>query len=212
LSLPLFWSSSSDHNYNAALRIYGPPAMFSYDLRLPDFPAGAVRETNGETLERLERDLTLIGDNQLSAVDSYRLYGYDERDRPFWGYGVEAARVVNSADVLILVRSDEEVSVGKALRWMPLSSLYTRRQAFLLYEVTDTEGPTEEAMLEILGVFRDVFEFAMYTNWSYRARLEFYHAFPFEELTSKESVVAFRPILFDCPAFAGFEWRFPECE
>ena len=178
------------------------------ELTLPDLPAGAVRETNGETVERLGRDVTLIGDNQLSAVDSYRLYGYDERDRPFWGYGVEAARVVNSADVLILVRSDEEVGVDRALRWMSLSQLYTRGQALLFYEVLDTEGPTEEAMLEILKLLREVFEFAMDTNWSYRARLEFYHAFPFEELTSKEAVVAFRPNIFDCPAFARFERRF----
>ena len=64
-------------------------------------------------------------------------------------------------------------------------------------------------MLEILEVFRDVFEFAMYTNWSYRARLKFYRAFPFEELTSKESVVTFCQILFDCPVFARFERRFP---
>ena len=56
---------------------------------------------------------------------------------------LRAPDVPAGADVLILVRSDEEVSVEKALRWIPLSRLYTRRQALLFYEVTDTEGPTE---------------------------------------------------------------------
>lgn len=56
---------------------------------------------------------------------------------------------------------------------MPLSKLYTRKQALLFYEVTDTEGPTEEAMLEILAVFRYVFEYAGADNWTYHKRLEF---------------------------------------
>ena len=186
--------------------------MFSNALRLPDLPPYAVRETNRETLERLGHDLTLIGDNQLSAADSYRLYGHDERDRPFWGYGVEAARVEDSREILVLMRSDEEAAVEMALRWIPLSRLYTRKQALLFYEVTDTEGPREEAMFEILEVFRDVFQYAVLDNWTYRKRLEFYHAFPFEELTSKEAVVAFRPVLFGCPAFADYDYAYPECE
>eukprot|EP00590_Aulacoseira_subarctica_P006175 CAMPEP_0172420794 /NCGR_PEP_ID=MMETSP1064-20121228/7127_1 /TAXON_ID=202472 /ORGANISM="Aulacoseira subarctica , Strain CCAP 1002/5" /LENGTH=163 /DNA_ID=CAMNT_0013160907 /DNA_START=251 /DNA_END=742 /DNA_ORIENTATION=+ len=163
-------------------------------------------------MERLECDLTLIGNSQLSAADSYRLMGYDELDRQFWGYGVEAARADGSAEVLVLMRSDEEFSVDKVLRWMPLSKLYTRKQALLFYDVTDTEGPSEDAMLEILELFRDVFEFAVGAMWGYEKRLEFYHAFPFEELTTKEAVVAFRPVLFGCPAFADLDVVFPECE
>lgn len=63
-------------------------------------PASAVRGTNQETLERLGRDLTFIGDNQLSAADSFRLFGHDELHRPFGGYVVEAARVEDSRDIL----------------------------------------------------------------------------------------------------------------
>ena len=212
LPLSMLWSSSSNHDYNAALHIYGPSAMFPSDLELPAMPASAVRETNRGTLERLAHDLILIGNDQLSAADSYRLFGHDELDRSFWGYGVEAARMDDSREILVLMRRDEEATLGKTLRWMPLSKLYTRKQALLFYEVTDTEGPTEEAMHEILEVFRDVFEFAVADNWSYHKRLEFYYAFPFEELTSKEAVMAFRPILFGCSAFAEFEHTFPECE
>jgi hypothetical protein len=57
-----------------------------------------------------------------------------------------------------------------------------------------------------------VFEFAVADSWSYYKRLEFYHAFPFEELTSKEAVMAFRPVLFGGPAFADYERAYPECE
>lgn len=92
--------------------------------------------------------------------------------------------------------SNEEAGANKMLCRMPLSNLYMRKQALLFYEVTDTEGPNEGAMLEILEVLRDVFEFAVATNWSYHKRLEFYHAIPFKELTLKEAVMAFRPILF----------------
>ena len=66
--------------------------MFSSDVRLPVMPAFAVRETNWDTLLRLGRDLTLVGNHQLSAADSYRFYWYDEQDRGTWGCGVEAAR------------------------------------------------------------------------------------------------------------------------
>ena len=74
--------------------------MFPIDLELPAMPVSAVRETNQESLERLAHDLTLIGDNQLSAADSYRLFGHDELDRSFWGYGVEAARMDDLRDLI----------------------------------------------------------------------------------------------------------------
>ena len=118
----------------------------------------------------------------------------------------------NSRDILVLMRSDELATVEKTLRWVPLSKLYTRKQALLFYDVTDTEGPTEEAMFEILELFRDVFEYAVADSGSYHKRLEFYHAFPFEELTSKEAVMAFRPVLLGCPAFVDSECTFSECE
>ena len=59
-------------------------------------------------------------------------------------------------------------------------------------------------MREILEVFRDVFEFAAAANWSHEKRLEFYLSFPFEDLTTKEAVQAFRPVLFGCSAFEDF--------
>ena len=157
---------SADHSYNAALQIFGNPSMFAADLCLPALPPNAVRETNRDTVERLGCDLILIGNQQLSAADSYRLYGFDETDRPFWGYGVEAARMEDSVEILVLMRSDEKATVDRTLRWMPLSKLYTRKQALFFYQVMDTEGPTEEAMYEFLEVFREVFEFAVATNWS----------------------------------------------
>ena len=63
------------------------------------------------------------------------------------------------------------------------------------------EGPSEEVMHAILHVFHDAFEFADDTNWSYVKRLEFYHSFPFEELSTVNAVHRFRPVLFGCPAF-----------
>ena len=62
MPLSTLWSASSNHNCNAALHIYGPPAMFSNDLRLPAMPASVARETNRETLEHLGSfpQLTLI--------------------------------------------------------------------------------------------------------------------------------------------------------
>jgi len=146
------------------MQMLGPPGMFASEFVVPSLPANAKRETNRETLERLELDLILIGDHQLSAADSYRLYGHDATDQGFWGCGVEAARLDDSSEILVLMRSDEEGTVDATLRWISLSKLYTRKQALLFYEVTDTEGPTEDAMYEILELFREVFEYAVETN------------------------------------------------
>eukprot|EP00590_Aulacoseira_subarctica_P009092 CAMPEP_0172414892 /NCGR_PEP_ID=MMETSP1064-20121228/1498_1 /TAXON_ID=202472 /ORGANISM="Aulacoseira subarctica , Strain CCAP 1002/5" /LENGTH=209 /DNA_ID=CAMNT_0013151755 /DNA_START=71 /DNA_END=700 /DNA_ORIENTATION=- len=209
--MPLFLGAG-DHNYNAALRLFGSPSMFASDLRLPAMPPNAVGESNWETLVRLGEDLTLITDDQLSALDSYRLFGHDEMGQPFWGYGVESARVGIAKEIVVLMRSDEQGDTDRALRWMPLAKLYTRKQARLIYQVLDTESPTEEAMHAILELFRDVFECAVETNWTYEKRLEFYHSFPFEELSTREAVVDFRRVLLGCAAFADFEYKFPECE
>jgi len=194
------------------MQMLGPPGMFASEFVVPSLPANAKRETNRETLERLELDLILIGDHQLSAADSYRLYGHDATDQGFWGCGVEAARLDDSLEILVLMRSDEEGTVDATLLWISLSKLYTRKQALLFYEVTDTEGPTEDAMYEILELFREVFEYAVETNWTYEKRMHFYHAFPFEELTTKGAVIAFRFVLFGCRAFADFELKVSECE
>jgi hypothetical protein len=37
-------------------------------------------------------------------------------------------------------------------------------------------------MIAMLQLLRDVFEYAVEGNWSYEKRMEFYHAFPFDEL------------------------------
>ena len=63
------------------------------------------------------------------------------------------------------------------------------------------KGPTEDVIRAILYVFHDAFEFAADTNWSYVKRLEFYHSFPFEELSTVGAVHRFRPVLFGRPAF-----------
>ena len=199
LSIPLFLSAS-DHSYNVALRLYGPPAMFANNI-IPALPLNAVPETNRESLVRLKHDLAWIGEQHLFAADSYRFFGYDELDQPFWGYCVESARVENSREILMLMRSSEGRARTSTLRWMPMDKLYTRKHAHLRYKVVDTEGPTEDAMIEILQLFSDVFEYAVKDNWSYEKRMEFYHAFPFEDLSTREAVIAFRPVLFDCPAF-----------
>jgi len=62
--------------------------MFAGDSFLPSMPPNSIRESNRGALDRLERDLILIDNEQLSPVDSYRFYGYDALGRPFWGYGV----------------------------------------------------------------------------------------------------------------------------
>ena len=68
--------------YTAALRLYGPSAMSASDI-VPVLPPNAVTETNRETLVWLKHDMTWISENELSAADSYRMFGYDEQGRPF---------------------------------------------------------------------------------------------------------------------------------
>jgi len=127
--------------------------MFAGDLCLPSVPPNAVRESNRGVLDRLEHDLILIGNEQLSSVDSYRFYRYDAFDQPFWGYGVEVARVDNSSEIFVLMRRDEQSDVDKALYWMLLTDLYSRKQAYLFYQVLDAKSPSESAMYESLQLF-----------------------------------------------------------
>ena len=209
-SLLLTILTSSDHNYNAALRLYGPPAMFQEDLKLPPKPCNARTETNAEILRQLSRDLTNINNFELSAIDGYRMYRHAGVDQPSWGYCLESARVEDSKEDLILFRKDEKIHEERFLDWVPLSSCYTVEGA-KSYDVSYT-GPSEEVLQAILELFRDVFEFALKTNWSYEKRIEFYHSFPFEELPTRKSIKAFRQTLFSCPAFDGFDWTFPEVE
>jgi hypothetical protein len=110
------------------MQMLGSPGMLASRFVVPSLPVNAKRETNRETLERLELDLILIGDQQLSAADSYRFYGHDAIDHGFWGCGVETARLDDSSEILVLMRSDEEGTVDATLRWISLSKLYTRKQ------------------------------------------------------------------------------------
>ena len=174
--------------------------MFVDDLRLPSVPPNDVRETNPETLRWLGYDLAAIDSQKLTAVDGYHLYLPVDGERSSWGYGLEAARVNTTNEILVLFRNDEEEGIRRSLRWLPLSMLCTVKQAKLSYQVP-YKGPTEEVMRAFLHVFRDAFEFAADTNWSYVKRLEFYHSFPFEELPTADAVHRFRPVLFGCPAF-----------
>lgn len=210
LVLPLFLSST-DHSYNAALRLFGPPAMFGNDI-VPALPTNAVTETNRETLTRLRHDLACVDKQLLSAADEYRMYVDDGHNQPAWGYCVESASVEDPRDILVLMRVVEGRARSVTLRWLSMSKVHTRKNAHLLYRVVDTEGPAENVMIEFLKVFRDVFECAVEDGWSYEKRLEFYHAFPFEELSSVEAVRAFHPILFGSPAFSGCEPKVPEAE
>ena len=200
-------TSSSNSNYNAALHIFGPPTMFPSDLHLPSEPPNAVIESNEEILRRLGHDLT--GIDELSAIDVYRLFLHADSDHPTWGYCLEAARNEITNEIQILFHSDEEEDDERFLDWIPLSSFYTRKQALACY--VSYVGSTEEVMWLILELFRDVFECALKTNWSFEKRIEFYHSFPFEELTTKGAVMAFRANLFSCPVFDNFEWT-QECE
>lgn len=98
----------------------------------------------------------------------------------------------------------------KFLDWVPLASFYTRKQALAL-DVSYV-GPMEDVVWEILELFRDVYECALKTSWSFEKEIEFYQSFPFDELPTREAVMAFRRTLFRCPAFADLEYTFPETE
>ena len=71
LSLHLFLSAS-EHNYNVALGLYGPPAMARSGI-IPVLPLNAVTETNRETLVWLKHDLVWISEDALSAGDAYHM-------------------------------------------------------------------------------------------------------------------------------------------
>ena len=97
VAVPLFLSAS-DYNYNAALRLYGPPPMLAEGSIpiIPALPSNVVTESNRETLVRLKHDLARIGEQQLSAADAYRMCVCDELEQPFWGYCVEGDSCVDA--------------------------------------------------------------------------------------------------------------------
>ena len=185
--------------------------MFTADVHvfLPSEPPNARVESNEEILRRLGHDLTGIDNGDLSAIDAYRLYLHADSDHPTWGYCLEAAHDIDTEEIQVLFRSDKENLDDEGfLDWIPLSSFYTRQQA-LACNVSYV-GPAEEVVWEVLELFRDVFECAWKSNWTYAQRIEFYYSFPFEELSSREAVYVFRSSLFRCPAFADVEYTFPE--
>ena len=88
-------------------------------------------ETNFEALVRIGRELDLIENQQVSsAVEMYRRFGFDENDRPYWGYCVESACNNFTNESLLLIRSEEEDGVERTLRWVPRDSVYTWRSQY----------------------------------------------------------------------------------
>ena len=142
--ISLLLSSFSDHNDNAVVRLYGPQAMFTQDLLLPSAPPNAKRETNLETLRRLSRDLALINEGELIALDAYGLVRKTEDGKSSWGYCCEAAREEDTNEIFVLIRTDETDTVERALYWVPLSQLQTRKHAQLFCDIA-YEGPTKDA-------------------------------------------------------------------
>ena len=206
---------TSEQSSSAAHYLCTPPGIFRVNLRLPALPPNVVRETNSETFRRLGHDLSVIDRHELSAVTAHRLYlPNGGSSHSSWGYGLEAARDRATNEILVLFRNDEEDGTERTLRWLPLSTLCTVRQAEVSYQAY-YRGPSEEVMRAILHVFHDAFAFAADSNWSYVKRLEFYHSFPFEELSTTEAVYRFRPVLFSCSAFTNsvdIDISPPKCE
>ena len=185
--------------------------MSEGELKLPVKPPNARTFSNMEMLRQLSHDLTILGSEELvSAIHGYRIYRHAGLEKPSWGYCLEYARVEETDENLILFRKDIEGDEEKSLSWVPISSFYTVEQ-IKLYKVSYS-GPSENVLQLLLELFRDVFEFAMKTNWSYEKRMEFYYSIPFEGLSTRRAMKAFRQAYFSCPTFDGFEWTFPELE
>ena len=140
------------------------------------------------------------------------MYVDDGRNQWAWGYCVESASVKSPRDILVLMRVVEGRATTVTLRWLSMSKVHTRKKAHLLYRVVDAEGPAENVMIEILKVLRDAFEWAVEDGWSYKRRLRFYHAFPFEDLSSVEAVRAFHSNIFENPSVSGCKQKVPEPE
>ena len=72
LAFPLFLSLT-DHNFNAALQLYGPPAMVASDI----IPALPPNETNRDTLARLIHDLLNTGRSIKGMSNEYYCMSHD---------------------------------------------------------------------------------------------------------------------------------------
>ena len=148
----------------------------------------------------------------LSPSDLYRFFGYDENERPFWGYCIESACIAESKEIFMLMHITSELTQARMLHWMPMEKLFTRKHAHLVYKVFDVYGPGDVVMMEILQLLEEVFEYAVRDEWSYEKRMKFYHSVPFDELDTAEAVEAFQPILFGSPTFFDVEKVVPEAE
>ena len=102
--------------------------MSDDDLYLPPLPPNSAMETNLEAL------MDLIENQQFSfAVKMYHRFGFDENDRPYWGYCVELACNDFTNESLLLIWSEEEGGIERKLLLVPRGSMYTWRHAELFY-------------------------------------------------------------------------------
>ena len=105
---------SPEHNHNAALRLYGPPGMFTNDLQLHPAPHNAIRETNQETLHRLSHNVMKIDIGELTALDAYHLYLRTDENGSTWGFCLEAARITEANNIMVLFQNDKEEEKEKS--------------------------------------------------------------------------------------------------
>jgi len=119
---------------------------------------------NCEALFYHGRNLFLIENQQSTAVEMYHWFGFDEDDRPYWGYCVVACSDFTN-ESLLLIQVEEEDAIGRALSWVLRDSMYTWKQAELFYD-EQYVGPSKEVMCEIVALFRDVFKFSTVINWT----------------------------------------------
>jgi len=89
--------------------------------------------------------------------------------------------VDDSREILILIQSDEEAAVEKNTALDAIVEAVYEEEGFVVLRGDRYRGAyTKEALLEILEVFWDLFEFALADNWMYHKCLEFYHALLFK--------------------------------
>lgn len=160
MAFSLLLSTPSDHNYNAALRLYGPPAMFQEEFKLPAKPHNAWTESNKEILHQVSYNLTRISNEEFSAVKGYRVCRHTGVEKLSWDYCLESTYIESSEENLILFCRDEEILEERGLDWISMSSFYTAIR-FLSFSTM-----------------------CLSSRWKpigrMRKRIEFYHSFPFD--------------------------------
>ena len=115
--------------------------------------------------------------------------------------------------IFMLMRISNEQTQTVVLHWMPMEQLFTRKHAHLAHKVFDVYGPGEIVMRDILQLLVEVFEYAVRDDWCYEKQMMmFYRSFPFDGLDTTEAVEAFRPVLFECPAYFDVKRVVPEAE